>query len=86
MNLLVLLCVLNNLSLFCVVSGPQTIVELFFQDVARKRLSQMFARSSAAQTHTPLNWPQLITDIVTYLLQHLYPYLCQLMSVYILCI
>ncbi|XP_072278003.1 nuclear pore complex protein Nup160 [Pyxicephalus adspersus] len=55
------------------ISGPQSIVELFFQDVIRKRLSQIFARSSATQTHTPLNWPQLITDIITYLLQHLWP-------------
>ncbi|XP_063800728.1 nuclear pore complex protein Nup160 isoform X2 [Pseudophryne corroboree] len=54
------------------VSAPQTIVELFFQDVVRKRLSQIFARSDAPQTHS-LNWTQLITDITTYLLQHLWP-------------
>ncbi|KAM4017014.1 nuclear pore complex protein Nup160 [Anomaloglossus baeobatrachus] len=54
-------------------SGPQTIVELFFQDVARKRLSQIFARYGGAQTHSPLSWAQLITDITTYLLQHLWP-------------
>ncbi|XP_040265174.1 nuclear pore complex protein Nup160 [Bufo bufo] len=53
-------------------SGPQTIVELFFQDVARKRLSQIFARYGAAQTQSPLSWAQLITDITTYLLQHLW--------------
>ncbi|CAJ0956067.1 unnamed protein product [Ranitomeya imitator] len=54
-------------------SGPQTIVELFFQDVARKHLSQIFARYGAAQMHSPLSWAQLITDITTYLLQHLWP-------------
>ncbi|KAG9475798.1 hypothetical protein GDO78_003943 [Eleutherodactylus coqui] len=54
-------------------SGPQTIVELFFQDVARKRLSQIFARYGAAQTPSPLSWTQLITDITIYLLQHLWP-------------
>ncbi|XP_068117185.1 nuclear pore complex protein Nup160 isoform X2 [Hyperolius riggenbachi] len=54
-------------------SGPQTVVELFFQDVARKRLSEIYARSGVTQTHTPLNWPHLITEITTYLLQHLWP-------------
>ncbi|KAM9301868.1 nuclear pore complex protein Nup160 [Gastrophryne carolinensis] len=55
------------------ISGPRSIVELFFQDVARKRLSQIFARSAATQTDAPLNWSQLITDVTTYLLQHLWP-------------
>ncbi|XP_073515088.1 nuclear pore complex protein Nup160 isoform X1 [Phyllobates terribilis] len=54
-------------------SGAKTIVELFFQDVARKRLSQIFARYGAAQMHNPLSGAQLITDITTYLLQHLWP-------------
>ncbi|XP_075044180.1 nuclear pore complex protein Nup160 [Mixophyes fleayi] len=53
-------------------SAPQTIVELFFQDVVRKRLSQIFARSDDTQTHN-LNWTHLITDITTYLLQYLWP-------------
>ncbi|KAM4617495.1 nuclear pore complex protein Nup160 [Discoglossus pictus] len=55
------------------VSGPQTVVELFFQDVARKLLSHLFARSTATQTQSPLNWTQLITDITNFLLQHLWP-------------
>ncbi|MEE6499176.1 hypothetical protein FKM82_003349 [Ascaphus truei] len=55
------------------VSGPQTVVELFFQDVARKLLSHTFSRSGSTQTHSPLNWTQLITDITSYLLHHLWP-------------
>ncbi|XP_053545274.1 nuclear pore complex protein Nup160 [Bombina bombina] len=54
-------------------SGPQTVVELFFQDVIRKLLSHLFSRSTVTQTQSPLNWTQLITDITTYLLQHLWP-------------
>uniref|UniRef100_A0A8C5QNX6 Nucleoporin 160 n=1 Tax=Leptobrachium leishanense TaxID=445787 RepID=A0A8C5QNX6_9ANUR len=52
-------------------SGPQTIVELFFQDVVRKRIFQIFARSGAAEA--PLNWTQLISDVTFYLLQKLWP-------------
>ncbi|XP_020647772.3 nuclear pore complex protein Nup160 isoform X1 [Pogona vitticeps] len=55
------------------VSGPQTIVELFFQEVARKHaISQLF-QSNAAMDETSLNWPQIFSEISSYLLQFLWP-------------
>ncbi|XP_053305363.1 nuclear pore complex protein Nup160 [Spea bombifrons] len=54
-------------------SSPQTVIELFFQDVARKRLSHLFSHTGITQAHSPLSWTQLITDITNYLLKHLWP-------------
>uniref|UniRef100_A0A8D2QDL7 Nucleoporin 160 n=1 Tax=Zonotrichia albicollis TaxID=44394 RepID=A0A8D2QDL7_ZONAL len=48
------------------VSGPQTIVELFFQEVARKHIiSRLFLQPNTSLAETSLNWPHLITSIVT---------------------
>ncbi|CAH2326036.1 Hypothetical predicted protein [Pelobates cultripes] len=55
------------------ISGPQTVVELFFQDVVRRRISQTLVRSGAVQAQNPLNWTQIITDVTGYLLQNLWP-------------
>uniref|UniRef100_A0A8D0GAA3 Nucleoporin 160 n=1 Tax=Sphenodon punctatus TaxID=8508 RepID=A0A8D0GAA3_SPHPU len=51
----------------------QTIVELFFQEVARKyTISQLFP-SNTTLAETGLNWPQMVSAISTYLLQLLWP-------------
>ncbi|NWY07888.1 NU160 protein, partial [Nothoprocta ornata] len=56
------------------VSGPQTIVELFFQEVARKHIvSRLFSQPSASLAETSLNWPHLITAIVADFLPLLWP-------------
>ncbi|XP_068947747.1 nuclear pore complex protein Nup160 [Petaurus breviceps papuanus] len=56
------------------VSNPQTIVELFFQEVARKHiLSHLFSQPKAPLTQTDVNWPQLVTTITNYFLQLLWP-------------
>uniref|UniRef100_A0A8D0BX25 Nucleoporin 160 n=1 Tax=Salvator merianae TaxID=96440 RepID=A0A8D0BX25_SALMN len=55
------------------VSSPQTIVELFFQEVARKHtISQLFP-PNAALDETSLSWPQMFSAISSYLLQLLWP-------------
>lgn len=61
--------VLNRL---CVVAAlsPQTVVELFYQTVARKLIvSHMFAQQHSAL----LNWPDMISSVVNLLAQLLYP-------------
>ncbi|KAB1272337.1 Nuclear pore complex protein Nup160 [Camelus dromedarius] len=56
------------------VSSPQTIVELFFQEVARKHIiSHLFSQPKAPLSQTGLNWPEMITAITSYLLQLLWP-------------
>ncbi|KAI5183850.1 nuclear pore complex protein Nup160 isoform X1 [Manis pentadactyla] len=56
------------------VSSPQTIVELFFQDVARKHIiSHLFSQPKAPLSQTGLNWPEMTTAITNYLLQLLWP-------------
>ncbi|KAM8939771.1 nuclear pore complex protein Nup160 [Pelodytes ibericus] len=55
------------------ISGPQTVVELFFQDVTRKTIPNLFSRTGTTPAHSPLNWTQLITDITNYLLHQLWP-------------
>ncbi|XP_011818951.1 PREDICTED: nuclear pore complex protein Nup160 [Colobus angolensis palliatus] len=56
------------------VSSPQTIVELFFQEVARKHIiSHLFSQPKAPLSQTGLNWPETITAITSYLLQLLWP-------------
>ncbi|XP_066487596.1 nuclear pore complex protein Nup160 [Tiliqua scincoides] len=55
------------------VSSPQTIVELFFQEVARKHtISQLFP-PNAALNDAGLSWPQMFSAISSYLLQFLWP-------------
>uniref|UniRef100_A0A8C2TN59 Nucleoporin 160 n=1 Tax=Coturnix japonica TaxID=93934 RepID=A0A8C2TN59_COTJA len=62
-------------SLPCIsVSSPQTIVELFFRDVARKHIvSRLFLQPNASLVETSLNWPHLITAIVADFLPLLWP-------------
>ncbi|XP_040836190.1 nuclear pore complex protein Nup160 [Ochotona curzoniae] len=56
------------------VSSPQTVVELFFQEVARKHIiSHLFSQPKAPLGQTGLNWPQMIAAITGYLLQLLWP-------------
>ncbi|PNJ68219.1 NUP160 isoform 7 [Pongo abelii] len=56
------------------VSSPQTIVELFFQEVARKHIIfHLFSQPKAPLSQTGLNWPEMITAITSYLLQLLWP-------------
>ncbi|KAG3285305.1 hypothetical protein H1C71_008902 [Ictidomys tridecemlineatus] len=55
------------------VSSPQTIVELFFQEVARKQIiSHLFSQPKAPLNQTGLNWPEIIIAVTNYLLQLLY--------------
>ncbi|NXF41186.1 NU160 protein, partial [Nyctibius bracteatus] len=56
------------------VSGPQTIVELFFQEVARKHIvSRLFLQPNTSLAETSLNWPHLVTAIVADFLPLLWP-------------
>uniref|UniRef100_A0A8C7ENS6 Nucleoporin 160 n=1 Tax=Neovison vison TaxID=452646 RepID=A0A8C7ENS6_NEOVI len=53
---------------------PQTIVELFFQEVARKHIiSHLFSQPKAPLSQTGLNWPEMITATTNYLLQLFHP-------------
>uniref|UniRef100_A0A8B9EMS6 Nucleoporin 160 n=1 Tax=Anser cygnoides TaxID=8845 RepID=A0A8B9EMS6_ANSCY len=56
------------------VSSPQTIVELFFREVARKHIvSRLFLQPNTSLAETSLNWPHLITAIVADFLPLLWP-------------
>uniref|UniRef100_A0A672U633 Nucleoporin 160 n=1 Tax=Strigops habroptila TaxID=2489341 RepID=A0A672U633_STRHB len=56
------------------VSSPQTIVELFFEEVARKHIiSRLFLQPNTNLAETSLNWPHLITAIVADFLPLLWP-------------
>ncbi|KAM4874044.1 LOW QUALITY PROTEIN: nuclear pore complex protein Nup160-like [Thomomys bottae] len=56
------------------VSSPQTILELFFQEVARKHIiAYLFSQPKAPLSQTGLNWPEMISTITNYLLQLLWP-------------
>ncbi|XP_026563734.1 nuclear pore complex protein Nup160 isoform X2 [Pseudonaja textilis] len=55
------------------VSCPQTIVELFFQEGARKHIISQLFQSNAALDETCLSWPQMFSAISSYLLQFLWP-------------
>ncbi|KAM5246977.1 nuclear pore complex protein Nup160 isoform 1-T1 [Ctenodactylus gundi] len=56
------------------VSSPQTVVELFFQEVARKHImSHLFSQPKAPPSQTGLNWPEMVTTMTNYLLQLLWP-------------
>ncbi|XP_039392857.1 nuclear pore complex protein Nup160 isoform X2 [Mauremys reevesii] len=56
------------------VSSPQTIVELFFQEVARKHIiSHLFSQPNTSLSETSLNWPHLITAVAADLLPLLWP-------------
>ncbi|XP_075784987.1 nuclear pore complex protein Nup160 [Pelodiscus sinensis] len=56
------------------VSSPQTIVELFFQEVARKHIiSHLFSQPRTSPSETRLNWLHLVTAIAADLLTLLWP-------------
>uniref|UniRef100_A0A669Q9N8 Nucleoporin 160 n=1 Tax=Phasianus colchicus TaxID=9054 RepID=A0A669Q9N8_PHACC len=56
------------------VSSPQTIVELFFQEVARKHIvSRLFLQPNTSLVETSLNWSHLITAVMTDFLPLLWP-------------
>lgn len=56
------------------VLNPQTVVELFYQNVARKAImSQMFSQQDVEGNETMLHWPQMISSVLTLLCQFLYP-------------
>ncbi|KAL7991905.1 hypothetical protein Chor_016161 [Crotalus horridus] len=59
-----------------VLSSPQTIVELFFQEGARKHIISQLFQSNAALDETCLSWPQMFSAISSYLLQFLLTFLC----------
>uniref|UniRef100_A0A3B1IPV2 Nucleoporin 160 n=1 Tax=Astyanax mexicanus TaxID=7994 RepID=A0A3B1IPV2_ASTMX len=56
------------------VLNPQTVVELFYQNVGRKVIiSQLFGQSDARAAQSPLHWPQLSSSVLTVLGQLLWP-------------
>uniref|UniRef100_A0A8C3L405 Nucleoporin 160 n=1 Tax=Chrysolophus pictus TaxID=9089 RepID=A0A8C3L405_CHRPC len=56
------------------VSSPQTIVELFFQEVARKHIvSRLFLQPNTSLVETSLNWSHLITAVMADFLPLLWP-------------
>lgn len=55
-------------------SGPQTVVELFFEDTARKHImSHIFSQPVTPLTNASLNWPHVITLVTSFLLQQIWP-------------
>uniref|UniRef100_A0A3B4CKH0 Nucleoporin 160 n=1 Tax=Pygocentrus nattereri TaxID=42514 RepID=A0A3B4CKH0_PYGNA len=55
------------------VLNPQTVVELFYQNVGRKVIvSQLFGQRDLQAAQSPLHWPQLSSSVVT-LLGQLWP-------------
>ncbi|XP_053538114.1 nuclear pore complex protein Nup160 [Ictalurus punctatus] len=57
------------------VLSPQTVVELFYQNIARKSIVlQLFGQREAPESHiTSLHWNQLISSVVHLLTQLLWP-------------
>uniref|UniRef100_A0A671MYY4 Nucleoporin 160 n=1 Tax=Sinocyclocheilus anshuiensis TaxID=1608454 RepID=A0A671MYY4_9TELE len=56
------------------VLNPQTVVELFYQNVARKAImSQIFSQQDVEGNQTMLHWPQMISSVLTLLCQFLWP-------------
>ncbi|KAJ8402930.1 hypothetical protein AAFF_G00362440 [Aldrovandia affinis] len=56
------------------VLSPQTVVELFYQNVARKAIiSQIHSQQSTLLGQAVLNWPQMVSSVVLLLSQHLWP-------------
>ncbi|XP_062403164.1 nuclear pore complex protein Nup160 [Sardina pilchardus] len=56
------------------VLNPQTVVELFYQNVARKIImSQVYSQQEAQAGQVPLHWPQMASSVVTSLSQLLWP-------------
>ncbi|XP_056108033.1 nuclear pore complex protein Nup160 isoform X1 [Rhinichthys klamathensis goyatoka] len=56
------------------VLNPQTVVELFYQNVARKAImSQIFSQQDVEGNQNMLHWPQMISSVLTLLCQFLWP-------------
>ncbi|XP_039512656.1 nuclear pore complex protein Nup160 isoform X2 [Pimephales promelas] len=56
------------------VLNPQTVVELFYQNVARKAImSQIFSQQDLEGNQNMLHWPQMISSVLTLLCQFLWP-------------
>ncbi|XP_056307658.1 nuclear pore complex protein Nup160-like [Danio aesculapii] len=56
------------------VLNPQTVVELFYQNVARKAvMSQIFSQQDVESDQSVLHWPQMISSVLTLLCQALWP-------------
>ncbi|CAB1322805.1 unnamed protein product [Coregonus sp. 'balchen'] len=57
------------------VLSPQTVVELFYQSVARKAIiSQIYSRQHSPSPGTALlHWPRMVSSLVTLLAQQLWP-------------
>uniref|UniRef100_A0A8C2HHC3 Nucleoporin 160 n=1 Tax=Cyprinus carpio TaxID=7962 RepID=A0A8C2HHC3_CYPCA len=56
------------------VLNPQTVVELFYQNVARKAImSQIFSQQDVEGNQTMLHWPQMISSVLTLFCQFLWP-------------
>uniref|UniRef100_A0A9J8D3V8 Nucleoporin 160 n=1 Tax=Cyprinus carpio carpio TaxID=630221 RepID=A0A9J8D3V8_CYPCA len=54
--------------------NPQTVVELFYQNVARKAImSQIFSQQDVEGSQGMLHWPQMISSVLTLLCQFLWP-------------
>ncbi|XP_063052787.1 nuclear pore complex protein Nup160 [Engraulis encrasicolus] len=56
------------------VLNPQTVVELFYQNVARKAImGQIYSQQTGQSSQVPLHWPQMASSVVTNLSQLLWP-------------
>ncbi|XP_069037691.1 nuclear pore complex protein Nup160 isoform X2 [Lepisosteus oculatus] len=56
------------------VLSPQTVAELFYQNVGRKAIvSQIYAQQVAPLSQAVLSWTQLVPAVITSLSQHLWP-------------
>ncbi|KAL4622892.1 nuclear pore complex protein Nup160 [Arapaima gigas] len=56
------------------VMSPQTLLELFYQNVARKVIiSQIYGQQNTSLSQAVLNWPQMVSTIVTLFAQHVWP-------------
>nr|XP_055048716.1 nuclear pore complex protein Nup160 [Misgurnus anguillicaudatus] len=56
------------------VLSPQTVLELFYQNVARKAIvSQIFTQQDLEDNVTVLHWPQMISSVLTLLCQFIWP-------------
>uniref|UniRef100_A0A671P196 Nuclear pore complex protein Nup160-like n=1 Tax=Sinocyclocheilus anshuiensis TaxID=1608454 RepID=A0A671P196_9TELE len=56
------------------VLNPPTVVELFYQNVARKAImSQMLSQQDVEGSQAMLHWPQMISSVLTLLCQFLWP-------------
>ncbi|KAJ8344194.1 hypothetical protein SKAU_G00315230 [Synaphobranchus kaupii] len=56
------------------VLNPQTVVELFYQNVARKAIiTQIHSQQSALLSQAALHWPQMVSTMIILLSQYLWP-------------